>query len=227
MGATKRIAEMSVQAMAQPGGTRFMSVRFGNVLGSNGSVVPRFLQQIQNGGPVTVTHPDMERYFMLISEAVQLVLHAAALGEGNDLYLLDMGEQIKLVDLARNLIRLSGFVPDEEIKISFVGLRPGEKLSEVLSSEDEVIERSRVEKVQRVLSSARWPAAELDAQISVLIRLARMADARGVIEQLRLIVPTFQPDPNLLRRLDTKALARLRTAKASISADMAGAGVAG
>jgi FlaA1/EpsC-like NDP-sugar epimerase len=228
MGATKRIAELSMQALARPGGTRFTSVRFGNVLGSNGSVVPRFLQQIQNGGPVTVTHPEMERYFMLISEAVQLVLHAAALGEGDDLYVLDMGEQVKLVDLARNLIRLSGFVPDEEIKIAFVGLRPGEKLSEELSSEDEVIEPSPVEKVQRVLSSVRWPAAELDAQITVLIRLARQADAQGVIEQLCRIVPTFRPDPNLLRRVAGPKPDRMpgRETRPSASREMSGVGVA-
>jgi FlaA1/EpsC-like NDP-sugar epimerase len=201
MGATKRIAELAVQAVAARGVTKFTSVRFGNVLGSNGSVVPRFLQQIHDGGPVTVTHPEMQRYFMLISEAVQLVLHAAALGEGNYTYVLDMGEQVKLVDLAKNLIRLSGFIPDEEIKIEFIGLRPGEKLSEELTSEDELIELSPVEKVLRVTSPLTWSAAELEGELAVLTQLAWMADAQGVVDQMCRIVPSFQPDASLLRRI--------------------------
>jgi FlaA1/EpsC-like NDP-sugar epimerase len=214
MGATKRVAELAIQAMASSGTTRFTCVRFGNVLGSNGSVVPRFLQQIRDGGPITVTHPEMQRYFMLISEAVQLVLHAAALSEGSYTYVLDMGEQIKLVDLARNLIRLSGFVPDEEIPIEFVGLRPGEKLSEELTSGDETIEPSPVAKVLRVRSAVETPASRLMGQLSDLIQLARMADGQGVVEQLCRMIPTFQPDPALLRRVSTSSHVRIEMARA-------------
>ncbi|MFO0768856.1 MAG: nucleoside-diphosphate sugar epimerase/dehydratase [Nitrospiraceae bacterium] len=194
MGATKRVAEMLVQDIGQASQTCFATVRFGNVLGSNGSVVPLFLEQIKAGGPVTVTHPEVRRYFMLISEAVQLVLQAAAQAESGATYILDMGEQIKVVELARNLIRLSGYMPDDEIPITFVGLRPGEKLYEELVGAGETVAPSFVEKIQRVTPGALPDQKELILQVAALERFAHSQDHRSVIESICRLVPTFQPD---------------------------------
>jgi FlaA1/EpsC-like NDP-sugar epimerase len=193
MGATKRVAELVVQSLEERGQTRFMTVRFGNVLGSNGSVVPRFLDQIKAGGPVTITHPDIRRYFMLIPEAVQLVLHAAALGEDGAIYVLEMGEQIKILDLARNLIRLSGLIPDEDIPISFVGLRPGEKLYEELIGPDETIEQSVLGKIQRVKSGRPWNPYAFFPLLALLEKSAALQDINLVTDLLCELVPTFTP----------------------------------
>src|SRR5262249_29407832 len=171
MGASKRIAELVLQAKAVGSGTSFSTVRFGNVLGSNGSVIPRFIDQIHKGGPVTITHPDMRRFFMLIPEAVQLVLHAASQAEGGVTYVLEMGEQLRLLDVARDLIRLSGFVPDDDIKIAFIGVRPGEKLQEELVGPEETAGRSSVEKVMCV-RSRRAPASDLLPRIASLEAMA-------------------------------------------------------
>jgi FlaA1/EpsC-like NDP-sugar epimerase len=193
MGATKRAAEMLVQGMVDGASTAFIAVRFGNVLGSNGSVIPRFMQQIEAGGPVTVTHPHVRRYFMLIPEAVQLVLHAAALGESGAVYMLDMGEPVKIVDLARNLIRLSGFVPDAEIAIKFTGLRPGEKLFEELAASDESMEASAVAGIFRVRGSSVPRSTTFARMLAELEELAFQGDDKAVRTMLREVVPTFRP----------------------------------
>ena len=150
MGATKRVAELLLQARAASSRTSFYTVRFGNVLASNGSVVLRFLEQIKAGGPLTITHPDMRRYFMLINEAVQLVLHAASQERADRIYVLQMGEQVRVLDLAHNLIRLSGLVPDRDIRVVFSGIRPGEKLQEELVCAGEVAEPSAVDGILEV-----------------------------------------------------------------------------
>lgn len=193
MGASKRIAELIVQSLtANSGSTRFATVRFGNVLGSSGSVVPRFLEQVKAGGPVTVTHPEICRYFMLIPEAVQLVLQAAAIGQPGAVYVLDMGQPIKLVDLARNLIRLSGHVPDEDISIAFTGMRPGEKLSEELVGDDEVVEASPVDKIQEVRARRGGASRVGAADLTHLVQAATAGDATAVLRGIGRIVPSFR-----------------------------------
>jgi len=193
MGATKRVAELIIQDMARTGKTNFITVRFGNVLGSNGSVVPHFLQQIKRGGPVTVTHPDVQRYFMLIPEAVELVLQAASLANPGAVYVLEMGEQVRLQDLARHLIRLSGFVPDQEIPICFTGLRPGEKLAEELVGPDETVIESPLKEILAVRLN-QVPAREaLLSAIAGLEEMAYLQNATEVLARIGSLVPTFQP----------------------------------
>jgi len=173
MGATKRVAELMVQDAARRTGRNFVAVRFGNVLGSRGSVVPLFKQQIASGGPVTVTHPDMERFFMTIPEAVYLVLQAAALGRGGELFVLDMGEPVRIVDLARDLITLSGLQPDRDIEIKFTGTRPGEKLRERLFLEGEDYETTQHEKIFVFKGQLSLEGGKLHHAVQRLVRLAR------------------------------------------------------
>jgi FlaA1/EpsC-like NDP-sugar epimerase len=161
MGASKRLAEMVCQALQARGRTRFETVRFGNVLGSNGSVIPKFAEQIARGGPVTVTHPEIIRYFMSIPEASQLVLQAAVMGRGGEIFVLDMGDPVKIVDLARDMIRLAGFT-EEQVPIEFTGLRPGEKLYEELLADNENTRSTHHQKV-KVARAAEVPADWLDA----------------------------------------------------------------
>jgi len=205
MGVSKRVAEMIIQSKDTSSRTVFAAVRFGNVLGSNGSVVPRFLEQIKAGGPVTVTHPDMRRYFMLIPEAVQLVMHAAAMAEGGEVFVLEMGEQIRVLDMARTLIRLSGFVPDDDIPITITGLRPGEKLYEELVGNEESVEPSGMEKINRLRRDHPIDAATLDRHLEALRRSVAGEGPGGnryastLVSVLQELVPTYTPEPDTLR----------------------------
>jgi FlaA1/EpsC-like NDP-sugar epimerase len=195
MGATKRVAELYVHARSMETEGRYVAVRFGNVLGSRGSVVPLFRQQIANGGPVQVTDPEVRRFFMTIPEAVQLVLQAAALGRGGEIFTLDMGEPIKIVDLARDLIRLSGYQVGRDIDIEFIGLRPGEKLYEELFVPGELYERTAREKIFVARNGAKPQPeqhAALYAAIDALIAVAQNGATQDVRAQLARIVPEFK-----------------------------------
>lgn len=190
MGATKRIAEFLTMRMNCNCRTRFTVVRFGNVLGTNGSVVPVFKEQLKKGGPLKVTHPDIKRFFMLIPEAVQLVLIASAAGNGGEIFVLDMGEQVKICDLAENFIRLSGFIPHKEIKIKFIGLRPGEKLYEELFDKSENMAPTFHEKLKIALPEA--PSAEvLNDHLAELERCVNEYSAEELISEIQKIVPSF------------------------------------
>ncbi len=190
MGASKRIAEMHIQALNNTSKTHFVTVRFGNVLGSNGSVVPIFKKQIAEGGPVTVTHPDMKRYFMTIPEASQLVLQAAAMGKGGEIFVLDMGEPVKIVDLARVLITLSGFRPGEDIDITFTGPRPGEKLFEELSITGENMLPTRHSKIG-IWKNIPVDSDSIEAAIEELVLLAQTQDHGRIAQGIKRLVPEY------------------------------------
>ena len=187
MGATKRLAEIYVQSLAQTSKTRFMTVRFGNVLGSAGSVVPIFKEEIAKGGPVHVTHQDMKRYFMSIPEASQLVLQASAIGRGGEILVLEMGQPIKIMDLARDLIRLSGFHPDEDIEVAISGIRPGEKLYEELSLSEENAQKTRHPRI--------WIGESVETDLQAAAR---------TIDQL--IAASERETPKTMRRLLEQAV---------------------
>lgn len=194
MGATKRVGEEMLRVLNGRNGTKFISVRFGNVLGSRGSVIPVFEEQIKRGGPVTVTHPEMKRYFMATSEAVLLVLEAAALGDGGEAYVLDMGEPIKILDLAREMIRLSGREPDVDIPIVFSGLRPGEKLFEELLGAEEGSEPTEHARIFKARNPKVQPDEETFHKIEELINGCREQRDRGrIVSGLMEIVPTYRP----------------------------------
>lgn len=197
MGVTKRAAELIIQDLSQQSSTHFVAVRFGNVLGSRGSVIPLFKQQILEGGPVTVTHPDMTRYFMTIPEAVQLVIQAGALANGGEIFILDMGEPVKISELAKNLIRLSGLVPGEDIQIHYTGVRPGEKLYEELFTDEEGTAGSSHE-LLFIAKPTEFSGEELHAALAKLKGAVytenselRMDEVKSLLKKL---VPTYQPN---------------------------------
>ena len=191
MGATKRITELIIQSMASENMTKFMAVRFGNVLGSNGSVIPTFQKQIADGGPVTVTHPDVERFFMTITEAAQLVLQAAATGKNGRIFVLDMGTPVRIDDLARNLIKLSGFQPDKDIEVVYTGLRPGEKLyEELILAEEQEDAREYLQKIF-ITKPVGMDHPAFSRQLDELQRLA-YHEPGGVTEYLHIMLPNFK-----------------------------------
>jgi FlaA1/EpsC-like NDP-sugar epimerase len=192
MGASKRCAELYVQGMSGHSQTRFLSVRFGNVIGSSGSVVPIFKRQIAAGGPVTITHADMRRYFMTIPEAAQLVMQAGAIGRGGEIFLLDMGEPVKIIDLARAMISRAGLVEGRDIDIEVTGIRPGEKLFEELACDNEVAVTTSHPKI------SIWrlpPASEAQARL-MLTRLSEVTGSprSAVVSAIQAFVPEFTPD---------------------------------
>ena len=192
MGATKRICEMIVQSFNKISVTDFVAVRFGNVLGSNGSVIPLFKEQIENGGPVTVTHPDIIRYFMLIPEAVSLVLQAGAYAQGGEIFILDMGSPVKIRELAENLIRLSGHIPGEDIEIKYTGLRDGEKLYEELLISEEGIQKTQNDLIY-VARPMDFDSENLFDKISYMREIMEGATHRQIVDAIKELVPTFKP----------------------------------
>jgi FlaA1/EpsC-like NDP-sugar epimerase len=202
MGATKRICQMIIQAFDRHSSTDFVAVRFGNVLGSNGSVIPLFMDQIKAGGPVTVTHEEITRYFMTIPEAVQLVLRAARIAEGGEIFVLDMGEPVKIKDLAYNLIRLAGLVPDKDIKITYTGLRPGEKLyEELLITEEKGQTKTEIDKIF-IEKSIHINEAKLFNAINNLYTAAINMDIKTELKLIEDLVPTYIRTPNKQEVLD-------------------------
>ena len=198
MGASKRLAEMYVQSLSiaiskgrQSGKTRFITTRFGNVLGSNGSVIPRFREQLAKGGPLTVTHPDIIRYFMTIPEACRLVLEAAFMGKGNEIFVFDMGTPVKIADLARRMIELAGLIPGEDIEIKYTGLRPGEKLYEELLATKENTLPTENEKIYRA-QVREYDYEDICTVMSPLIDLAIKVDKMGTVRMMKGIVPEFK-----------------------------------
>jgi FlaA1/EpsC-like NDP-sugar epimerase len=193
MGATKRVAEMFIQALSQRSSTKFVAVRFGNVLGSTGSVIPIFKQQISKGGPVTITHPEMRRYFMTIPEASQLVMQAAAMGKGGEIFVLDMGEAVKIKDLAYDLIRMSGLEPERDIEVVYSGVRPGEKLFEELGFDSEKMNKTRHPQIYvGKLSQISW--ADMDQKLNELKPFCEIQQRAAVRAALGRVVPEMQDD---------------------------------
>ena len=203
MGASKRIAEIYTQALNQNNSTKFITTRFGNVLGSNGSVIPIFQEQIEKGGPVTVTHPDITRYFMTIPEACQLVLEASAMGEGGEIYIFDMGKSVKIVDLAKKMIKLSGLTLGKDIQIKFTGLRPGEKLFEELLNDQENTMPTHHSQIM-IAKVKEYDLYEISKEIDILIKLIDQQDDTRIVKKMKEIVPEFKSQNSIYEKLDAQ-----------------------
>jgi len=191
MGATKRIGEMICQALNETNKTKFISVRFGNVLDSRGSVIPIFREQIKKGGPVEITHPEMKRYFMTTSEACLLVMEAGAMGKGGEVFVLDMGKPIKILDLAREMIKLYGLEPDKDIPIVFTGIRPGEKLFEEILTAEEGTEATESQKILKAKLSGT-NTENLKLGLEKLKTVADNSDRKSIIKTLKELIPTYR-----------------------------------
>jgi FlaA1/EpsC-like NDP-sugar epimerase len=222
MGASKRIAEIYVQSLynsltnndfifsnglsyindleVKPI-TKFITTRFGNVLGSNGSVIPRFKQQIEKGGPLTVTHPEITRYFMTIPEACRLVLEAGCMGKGGEIFIFDMGKSVKIVELAKKMIRLAGLIPNQDIKIQYSGLRPGEKLFEELLNDNENTLPTHHEKIM-IAKVREFVFSEIEAQIYTLLQYAKQNDDRQVVMAMKALVREYKSKNSIFEELD-------------------------
>jgi FlaA1/EpsC-like NDP-sugar epimerase len=209
MGASKRLAEIYVQSLNNfliqnnPDSTKFITTRFGNVLGSNGSVIPLFKRQIAEGGPITVTHPDIKRYFMTIPEACQLVLEAGAMGKGGEIFVFDMGKSIKIVDLAKKMIQLSGLEAGKDIHITFSGLRKGEKLYEELLSNKESILPTYHHKIM-IAETQDNSFLTVKDQIETLINVADDSDELKLVGMMKYILPEFKSNSSQFEKLDQK-----------------------
>lgn len=209
MGATKRVAEMIVQVYGKSAATEVAAVRFGNVLGSNGSVVPLFQKQIENGGPVTVTDPEVERYFMTIQEAVRLVLQAGALAHQGEIFMLDMGKSVKIIELARNMIQLAGLEPDKDIEIEIIGLRQGEKLYEELRMDSEDIDKTRHKSIF-VCKPLSIDRAWLDTHLETLRRAAASENVPATLDSLKELTPSIYMKPTIeIRKIDISSAAAI------------------
>ena len=203
MGASKRIAEIYVQSLNEFGGTSFITTRFGNVLGSNGSVIPLFKKQIENGGPVTVTDPEVCRFFMTIPEACQLVLEASVMGKGGEIFIFDMGKSVKISDLAKNMIRLAGLIPGRDIEIKYTGLRPGEKLYEELLAKEENTLPTYHPKIM-IAKVQQYDFETVSLRINKLVQLAEASDNMQIVSMMKQIVPEYKSHNSIFKVLDSE-----------------------
>jgi FlaA1/EpsC-like NDP-sugar epimerase len=218
MGATKRTAELLIRALQVEGRTKFVAVRFGNVLGSNGSVIPIFKEQIAAGGPVTVTHPEMSRYFMTIPEAAQLVLQAFSIGKGGEVFVLEMGESVKIADLAKNLILLSGLLPGRDIEIQYTGPRPGEKMFEELNLQNENLVPTSHAKIRSYVSHRNFDLTQIKDFLRRLETIAEEQDVANLVLQLKELIPDYNPGAELLKTaLSAKANQAVRAQVPALS----------